>query len=90
MFSLPRDTVDVPDPARPGPAGVRLGLRGKINALVHARSASARTSTRAPGQTRGYNGLKAIMGNLYGLDIKYFVEVNFDGFTKRRRRRWAG
>ena len=34
------------------------------------------------GNLPGYNGLKAIMGNLYGLDIKYFVEVNFDGFKK--------
>ena len=32
--------------------------------------------------TVGYNGLKAIIGYLYGLDIKYFVEVNFDGFKK--------
>ena len=30
--------------------------------------------------TRGLNGLKVILGNLYGLDIKYYVEVNFDGF----------
>jgi LCP family protein required for cell wall assembly len=79
MFSLPRDTVDVPTP--PGPARRAFGsvYTRKINAWF--------TSVRGrsdlfPGTktTRGYNGLKAIMGNLYGLDIKYFVEVNFDGF----------
>jgi LCP family protein required for cell wall assembly len=33
-------------------------------------------------RTRGYNALKAIIGNLYNLKINYFVEVNFDGFKK--------
>ena len=79
MFSLPRDTVDVPTP--PGPARQAFGpvYSRKINAWF--------TSVRNrpdlfPGTdvTRGYNGLKAIIGNLYGLDIKYFVEVNFEGF----------
>jgi LCP family protein required for cell wall assembly len=79
MFSLPRDTVDVPTP--PGPARNSFGplYTRKINAWwtsVHLRS------DLFPGnkKTRGYNGLKAILGNLYKLDIKYFVEVNFDGF----------
>ncbi len=79
MFSLPRDTVDVPVP--PGPARQAYGpvYPKKINAWF--------TSVRNradifPGTdvTRGYNGLKAIIGNLFGLDIKYFVEVNFEGF----------
>jgi LCP family protein required for cell wall assembly len=81
MFSLPRDTVDVPMP--PGrPRSVFGALyRAKINSFF------INTSGRAdlfPGTaaTRGYNGLKAVLGELYGLDIKYFVEVNFDGFTK--------
>ena len=81
MFTLPRDTVDVPIP--PGPARQAIGpvYRGKINSWwtrIHLRS------DFYPGtaKTRGYNGLKAIMGHLYGLDVKYFVEVNFDGFTK--------
>jgi LCP family protein required for cell wall assembly len=82
MFSLPRDTVDVPLP--PGPlrnAYARGVYPKKINALF--------TSVRnrpdlVPGndRTRGYNGLKMVLGNLYGLDIKYFVEVNFDGFRQ--------
>jgi LCP family protein required for cell wall assembly len=81
MFSLPRDTVDVPVP--PGRPRSLIGpvYRGKINSFF------VRVRDRAdifPGtdNTRGYNGLKAVLGELYGLDIKYFVEVNFDGFTK--------
>ncbi len=79
MFSLPRDTVDVPTP--PGPARNAFGplYTRKINAWwtsIHLRS------DLFPGnkKTRGYNGLKEILSNLYKLDIKYFVEVNFDGF----------
>ncbi len=79
MFSLPRDTVDVPTP--PGPARSAFGsvYTRKINAwLTQVRG----RSDLFPGNsaTRGYNGLKAILGNLYGLDIKYFVEVDFEGF----------
>ena len=81
MFSLPRDTVDVPVPAGPAQQAFGSVYTKKINAWF--------TSVRNrpdlfPGtdRTRGYNGLKAIIGNLYGLDIKYFVEVNFEGFVK--------
>jgi LCP family protein required for cell wall assembly len=82
MFSLPRDTVDVPLP--PGP------LRDAYSGGVYPRKINALfTSIRnradlVPGTdvTRGYNGLKMVLGQLYGLDIKYFVEVNFDGFKQ--------
>jgi LCP family protein required for cell wall assembly len=83
MFSLPRDTVDVPTP--PGPARRAFGsvYRQKINAFW---SAVRKRDDLFPGDPKknlpGYNGLKAILGNLYGLDIKYFVEVNFDGFRR--------
>lgn len=81
MFTLPRDTVDVPIP--PGPAQSVWGsvYGHKINSFwVDARGrADVFPGTRA---TRGYTGLKAILGHLYGLDIKYYVEVNFDGFRK--------
>ena len=79
MFSLPRDTVDVPVP--PGPARQAFGpvYPKKINAWF---TSVRNRADLFPGTdvTRGYNGLKAIIGNLYGLDIKYFVEVNFEGF----------
>ncbi len=79
MFSLPRDTVDIPTP--PGPARQAYGpvYPKKINAWF---TSVRNRADLFPGTdvTRGYNGLKAIIGNLYGLDIKYFVEVNFEGF----------
>jgi LCP family protein required for cell wall assembly len=81
MFTLPRDTVDVPIP--PGPARRIWGsvYAGKINSFfVAARGrVDAFPGTAA---TRGYTGLKAVIGNLYGLDIKYYVEVNFNGFKR--------
>jgi LCP family protein required for cell wall assembly len=81
MFQLPRDTVDVPIPA--GPAQKLFGTvyAGKINSwFVAVRNRADLYPGTA--QTRGYTGLKAILGELYGLDIKYYVEVNFDGFRK--------
>ena len=81
MFSLPRDTVDVPTP--PGPA--RRAFGSVYTRKINAWWTSVRTRNDlfpGKGNLPGYNGLKAIMGNLYGLDIKYFVEVNFDGFKK--------
>lgn len=81
MFTLPRDTVDVPLP--PGPARSVWGsvYAGKINSFyVAARGrADVFPGSRA---TRGYTGLKSALGYLYGLDIKYYVEVNFEGFRK--------
>ena len=81
MFSLPRDSVGVPLP--PGP------LRNAFGSTYQSKINSFFTAVRGrpdlvPGtsRTRGYNGLKAILGELYGLDIKYFVEVNFEGFRQ--------
>ena len=81
MFSLPRDSFGVPMP--PGPLQNAFGAKyqDKINSFF------TRVRNRAdlvPGtsRTRGYNGLKAVLGNLYKLDIKYFVEVNFNGFKQ--------
>jgi LCP family protein required for cell wall assembly len=80
LFSLPRDMVDVPLP--PGPArNIGTTYPSKINSLF------LRVRNRAdlfPGtaRTRGYNALKATLGYLYGLDVKYYVEVNFSGFIK--------
>jgi LCP family protein required for cell wall assembly len=81
MFSLPRDTVDVPIP--PGPARNVFGRAygGKINSLwTNARG----RPDAFPGtnRTRGYNALKSVIGELYQLDIKYYVEVNFEGFVQ--------
>ncbi len=81
LFSLPRDTANVPIP--PGPARLVLGssFSRKINSLY---ATVEERPDLFPGteRTRGYNALKAVLGELYGLDVHYFVEVNFDGFVK--------
>jgi polyisoprenyl-teichoic acid--peptidoglycan teichoic acid transferase len=81
MFSLPRDTVDVPVP--PGDAQRVWGrsYRAKINAW-YVENRRRRDLWPGNDRQRGYNALKAIMGELYDLKIRYFVEVNFDGFKK--------
>ncbi len=81
LFSLPRDTVDVPVPAGPARALWGTVYRSKINSwFVNNRH----RADLWPGtdRTRGYNALKAILGELYGLDIRWYVEVNFDGFKR--------
>jgi LCP family protein required for cell wall assembly len=82
MFSLPRDSSDLPLP--PGPLANAFGgtYGAKINSLY---TAVKNRPDLVPGSTstlRGMNGLKEVLGNLYGLDIKYFVKVNFQGFEK--------
>jgi len=81
MFSLPRDVVDVPVPSGPARRVFGSVYAGKINSWF---GAVRNREDLFPGsnRTRGYNGLKAILGELYGIDIKYFVEVNFEGFKK--------
>jgi LCP family protein required for cell wall assembly len=81
MFSIPRDTVDLPVPSGPARNVWGRSYRGKINSFfVQNRG----RSDLWPGnnRTRGYNALKAMMSELYDLDVKYFVEVNFNGFKK--------
>ena len=81
MFSLPRDTQFVPLPAGNARSFWGRTYPNKINSFfVNNR----KRSDLWPGndRTRGYNGLKATLGELYDLDIKYFVEVNFNGFKK--------
>jgi LCP family protein required for cell wall assembly len=81
MFSLPRDMTDVPVPS--GPARNFWGsvYGQKINSFfVENRNRSSLWPGKA--NVRGYNALKAIIGELYGLDVRYFVEVDFAGFRK--------
>ena len=81
MFSLPRDSSGLPLP--PGRLASAFGgiYPNKINSLF---TATRNRPDLVPGtsKTRGYNALKMVLGNLYQLDIKYFVEVNFDGFKQ--------
>jgi LCP family protein required for cell wall assembly len=81
MFSLPRDSFGVPVP--PGPLQNAFGstYQDKINSFF-TRVRNRPDLVPGTSRTRGYNGLKEVLGYLYNLDIKYFVEVNFDGFKQ--------
>lgn len=81
LLQLPRDTVEVPVPAGPARSVWGATYGGKINSwFVENRN----RADLWPGsdRTRGYNALKAILGELYGLDIRWYVEVNFQGFRR--------
>jgi LCP family protein required for cell wall assembly len=81
MLSLPRDTVDVPVPAGPAQRFWGSVYRNKINSWF---TANRNRADLWPGTSkqRGYNALKGILGNLYGIDIRYYVQVNFEGFKR--------
>ena len=80
LFSLPRDTVDVPLPA--SAQGVFGSVyAGKINSLwTNARNRP--DAFPGTGNARGYNAIKETLGTLYHLNIQYYVMVNFQGFKK--------
>jgi len=79
MFQLPRDSANLPVPPQ-----ARSFWGSTYNAKVNSWfTANRNKQTLWPGkssQQRGFAALKAMLGNLYGLDIKYYVEVNFQGF----------
>ncbi len=77
MFSLPRDTSGVPLPSIPARSVYGSTWSSKINSLfIQARA----RPDLFPGGEGGYGALKMILGNLYGIPIQYYVEVNFGGF----------
>ena len=81
LFQLPRDASDVPVPAGPARSVWGSLYGGKINSwFIQNRN----RADLWPGsdRTRGYNALKAILGELYDLDIRWYVEVNFQGFQE--------
>ncbi len=78
MFSLPRDTTGIPLPTAAARSVFGPTWDRKINSLYN--QAQARPDLFPGGKRSGYEGLKATLGNLYGLDIQYFVEVDFSGF----------
>ncbi|MCU0477399.1 MAG: LCP family protein [Chloroflexi bacterium] len=80
MFSLPRDTTGIPLPNVPARQTFGPTWNRKINALF--QQARARPDLFPGGKQSGYQALKDTLGGLYGIDIQYFVEVDFNGFRK--------
>ena len=80
FISLPRDTSNIPLP-REWPAYNALG--GKWNNKINTLYVQARAnSSLFPGnnKNRGYRALMGALGELYGLDIKYYVSVDLNSF----------
>jgi LCP family protein required for cell wall assembly len=80
MFSLPRDTTGIPLPDIPARSVFGATWNRKINALF--QQARARPDLFPGGSVSGYQALKDTLGGLYGLQVQYFVEVDFPGFRK--------
>jgi LCP family protein required for cell wall assembly len=81
MFQVPRDMADVPVPANARSVWGSV-YRGKINSWF---TQNRNRSDLWPGKTpnaRGFAALKGLLGELYGLDIRNYALVNFDGFRK--------
>lgn len=79
MFQVPRDMVDVPVPDNARSLwGSVYG--GKINSWYNQNRNRKDLWPGKTAQARGFNATKAILGKLYGLDIRYYVKVDFQGF----------
>jgi len=76
MFSIPRDTVDVPVPAS-ARALYGATYNNKINSYYS--SAKANPDTFPNGPTAA---LRELLSELYGIRIDYSVMVNFSGFKQ--------
>ncbi len=79
MFQVPRDMVDVPVPDNARSLwGSVYG--GKINSWYNQNRNRTDLWPGKTAQARGFNSLKAILGKLYELEIRYYVKVDFQGF----------
>jgi LCP family protein required for cell wall assembly len=80
FISLPRDTSGVPLPRS---WGAYRALGGKFNNKINTLYYQARSRPDLfPGndKQRGYMALMGALGQLYGLDIKYYVAVDLNSF----------
>jgi LCP family protein required for cell wall assembly len=80
MFQVPRDSVGVPVPANAQPLW-GSAYAGKINSWFMNNRNRTDLWPGKSANARGFAALKSILGNLYGLNINYYVMVNFQGFV---------
>lgn len=81
MFQVPRDMVDIPVPANARSVWGRV-YRGKVNSWYMQNRKRSDLWSGKSDTARGFNALKGMLGELYGIDIRYYVMVNFQGFRK--------
>jgi LCP family protein required for cell wall assembly len=83
MLSLPRDTINVPLPRQWRAYGFYGGVYpAKINSLWARARGQANLFPGNKPRERGFNALKGALGELYQIDIPYYIEVDFNGFKK--------
>jgi LCP family protein required for cell wall assembly len=83
MLSLPRDTVNVPLPRDWRAYGFYGGVYpAKINSLWARARGQANLFPGSKSRERGFNAIKGALGELYQIDIPYYIEVDFNGFKK--------
>jgi LCP family protein required for cell wall assembly len=76
MFSIPRDTVDVPVPAS-AQALYGSTYNNKINSYYSSAKANSDTFPNGPAAA-----LREMLSEFYGIRINYSVMVNFSGFKQ--------
>jgi LCP family protein required for cell wall assembly len=76
MFSIPRDTVDVPVPAS-AQALYGSTYNNKINSYYSSAKANGDTFPNGPAAA-----LREMLSEFYGIRIDYSVMVNFSGFKQ--------
>ncbi|HEY3334300.1 MAG TPA: LCP family protein [Candidatus Limnocylindrales bacterium] len=81
MFQVPRDMVDVPVPSNARSVWGSV-YRGKINSWFTQNRNRTDLWPGTSQNARGFAALKGLLGELYGLDIRYYALVNFEGFRK--------
>ena len=81
FISLPRDTINVPLPSN-WPAYRALGgnYNNKINTLYTIARGRPDLFPVGNDRERGFEALMGTLGELYGLDIDYYVAVDLSGF----------
>jgi LCP family protein required for cell wall assembly len=81
FISLPRDISGVPLPSS-WPAARALGgkYNNKINTLYTQARVRPDLFPKGNDKTRGFEALMGALGQLYGLNINYYVAVDIDSF----------
>jgi LCP family protein required for cell wall assembly len=82
MFQVPRDTAYFPVPSNARSVWGDTYRQSKINRWTFNNRNRGDLWPGKSANTRGMNSLKAMLGELYGLDIRYYVKVDFRGFTR--------
>jgi LCP family protein required for cell wall assembly len=83
FISLPRDMDGIPIP-REWPAYEAYGgiYSSSVNTLFTAARANPSLWAPESDRNKGFNALKGVLGELYGLDIDYFVAVDLKSFRE--------